>query len=513
MATIRVSAKARVGRVRPEIFGTMIENWGDVDRHAIYGSVWVGEDAPVPHVRGLRQDVLEATQELAPTVIRWPGGCPADVYHWKDGVGPRAERPHTLLPMQWSRGLVETNAFGTAEFIDFCREVGAAPYINANVGTGTPEEAAQWVEYCNRTGGTRYAALRAQHGFAEPFNVPFWGIGNELYGRWEIGHMDASAHARIAHEYAKLIHMVDTQVRIVAVGCHRDEWNYPLLKTAGEDIDDISIHKYYQYEDYDTLVACPVQAERTFSRLAALLDALNPRQGKGAPGSEVRTLGGRWPLIAVDEWNVWHEEAGRLAFYQKLTLQDGIFTAGMFHAFHRMCNYIGMANLCDLVNSGPCGPIVANEAGIYVNPQYLAFHMYRYHTGDLVLNAEVVDCGTYDAGEIHALGEKAPDRIDEAPYLDCLATFAETRQTLYLAVINRHASEDIECAIDLNGFRVSGRGMIYELNGEDVLAANDFDCRTNVRIVERRLDSATAEMGYVFPRHSVTILELAATSG
>ena len=503
-ARIRVRADDRIGNVKPEVFGTMIEDWGEVDRHAIYGSVWVGDDSPIPNVRGIRQDVAEATRAMGPTVIRWPGGCPADVYHWLDGVGPPEQRPTTVLPMTWSRGIEESNAFGTAEFIDFCRQVGAAPYINANAGTGTPEEAANWVEYCNRAGRGQHAALRASDGHPEPFGVAIWGVGNELYGSWEVGQMDAETYARTVLEYAKIMRMVDRKVKIVAVGCSRDAWNYPVLQRAGGAIDYISIHKYCRYEDYYLLVAFPLQAQRTFKRLEALTEAVAPSRSGGVI-TEVTPM---QTLIAVDEWNVWHEEAGKQAFYQKLSLQDALFSAGMFHVFLRMCNSIGMANLCDLVNSGPCGPIVANEETIYVDPQYLAFQMYRYHIGDVVVRTEV-EVDTYDAGEISALGEKVADRVDAVPYLDCVATLAEAEGKLFVAVINRHRDEDIPCAIELEGFCPRGSGGVFELGADDVTSANDFDTPDNVQVVERELVGASSSMTYEFPRHSITIIELA----
>lgn len=203
MAKIRVRAAETIGPISPLIYGTMIENWGEHGRHAIYGSVWVGEDSPIPNTRGLRSDVLEATREMGPTIVRWPGGCPADVYHWLDGVGPRDSRPGSVLMTQWSKGVDETNAFGTDEFVDFCRQTGTEPYINVNVGTGTPEEAANWVEYCNHSGRTKYAALRVENAHPEPFDVRYWGIGNELYGRWEVGYMKAGDYADAVLAYAK----------------------------------------------------------------------------------------------------------------------------------------------------------------------------------------------------------------------------------------------------------------------------------------------------------------------
>lgn len=496
-AKISVSSSERIGKVNLNIFGTMLENWGEQGRHTIYGSVWVGRESKIPNFRGLRKDVIEATKKMGPTIIRWPGGCPADVYHWIDGIGPMKERPLTVLPTFWSKDVDETNEFGTHEFINFCRQVGAEPYINTNVGTGTPEEAANWVEYCNRKGKTRFSLMRAKNGHTEPFNVKYWGIGNELYGDWEVGHMDAEEYALTAFEYAKLMRMVDPNIDIVAVGCDNNEWNYPLLKkTAGyklAQIDYISIHKYYRYNDYYFLVACPLEAEIYFKRLDNLINAVTPLREKRVQ-------------IAVDEWNLWHEEAGQRAFYQKLTLQDGLFSAGMFHVMIKMCNSIGMANICDLTNSGPCGPIVTNEETLYVNPQYLAFELYRHHIGDVVLQART-EVDTYDAGALGTLGGQQ-QRLDSVPYLDCLTTIDEKIDRLYLAVLNRHKDKDIECTINLKGFQIHRKGKINELNAEKINSANDFDSPNNVKINKKELDKVSSSFNYVFPSHSVSVLEI-----
>lgn len=522
-AKISVDAKDVLGRLNPLIFGTMIENWGIPGRHVIYGGVWVGENSSIPNLRGLRKDVLEATKEMSPTIIRWPGGCPADVYHWLDSVGPREKRPRTLLSAYYSKDVEETNEFGTHEFVDFCREVGAEPYINVNVGTGTPEEAANWVEYCNREGRTKYGALRVENGHSDPFRVQYWGIGNELDLDGEVGHMDAQSHARVAFEYSKLMRMADPTIKIIAVGSRDDEWNHTLLKEAGHLIDYISIHKYYIHfvvdvEDYYTLVACPLEAEKSFKRMMSLIDAVTPRERMTWFRKTEKVK------IAVDEWNVWHKEADPptspiFAGYQKLTLQDGLFTAGMFHVMVKPSNGVGMANICNLINSGPSGPITSNEETLYVNPQYLAFKLYRHHIGDIVLRTET-EVDTYGAnlrelahmvmggGMGDILG--ATPKMDHVPYLDCLATLDDKNGKLYLAVINRHKENDIECAIDLQGVRIRRNGKIHELNAEEVTSANDFDSPNSVMITEKKLGSVATDFHYAFPRHSVTVFEIGA---
>lgn len=536
VAKIIVDGTERLGEISPLIFGTMLEHWGTPEKHVIYGGVWVGEESSIPNLHGLRKDVLEATKKMSPTIIRWPGGCPADVYHWLDGVGPREKRPVSLLASNYSRDVEETNQFGTHEFIHFCQQVGAQPYITVNVGTGTPEEAADWVEYCNREGRSKYSAMRVENGRSEPFGVQYWGIGNEINEDTEMGTMNADNYARVASEYSKLMKAVDPSIRTVAVGpvdanSHDDEWSSQVLKEAGSLIDYISIHKYYFHEDYYKLVASPIDAEKSFRRLTNLINVVTPKKS-------TLSIWYRRPeriKIAVDEWNVWHKEANPpasslFAGYQKLTLQDGLFTAGMFHVMANPSNGVGMANICNLINSGPCGPIASNEETLYVNPQYLAFILYRNQIGDTVVRS-VTDSDTYDVGEIGTGSESLissmpaemkelleshlmestdseKKKIDNVPYLDCLATLDSQKRKLCLAVINRHKEQDMECAIDIRGIRTGRNGKIYELNAEEVTSANDFDSPNNVRINEKKLSSAGTRFSYVFPCHSVTVMEL-----
>jgi len=477
-AGIVVDVRDQIGKINRHIYGHFIEHLG----RCIYGGVWVGEDSKIPNLCGLRKDVLEVVKEICPPIIRWPGGNFASGYHWEDGVGPREKRP-VKYDLAWEAE--EPNQFGTDEFIDFCREVGAEPYICVNVGSGTPEEAAHWVEYCNRKGNSLYASKRVENGHPEPFNVKYWGIGNEVYGAWQIGHIDAADYAKITVEFAKLMKRVDPTIRLVAVGCDRDDWNYEVLKTAGEHVDYISLHKYYGHEeDYYTVVASPLDAERSLKHLSGLIDA--------AMATKKRRV-----EIAFDEWNVWRKEANRETGYtQKSTLQDGIFAAGIFHALHRLCKSVTMANLAQLVNVLPA--IVTSEKGLYVNPIYLAFKLYVNHSGDTALRTRT-EAETYKAEKIGA---------NSVPYLDCSATLHKEGGILYLAAVNRHREENIKGQIELRAFTPKRKGKVYELNAEEVSSANDFDSLNKVKIVEKAVNTLSNQFTYTFPAHSVTVLEL-----
>jgi len=477
-AGVYVDAREQVGVINRNVYGHFIEHLG----RCIYGGVWVGEGSSIPNVRGFRKDVLEAVKAIRPPVIRWPGGNFASGYHWEDGVGRRDMRP-VRYDLAWEA--VEPNQFGTHEFIEFCRLVGAEPYICANTGSGTAEEAAHWVEYCNRVGVTHYASLRAANGQPEPFGVKYWGIGNEVYGSWQIGHVDAATYARQAVEFSKLMRRVDPSIKLVAVGCEDDEWNHEVLKKTGDFIDYISLHKYYNYEDYRTIVATPLEAERSLRHLGGLIQATVPVKRAGLV------------KIAFDEWNVWYPEARiEAGFTEKLTLRDGLFAAGMFHVFHRLCNEVAIANLAQLVNVLPA--MVASETGMYVNPVYLAFKLYVNHFGRVALRTRTIT-ETYEAEKLS---------LSEVPLLDCSATADPDLGKLYLAGVNRSDVEDIEALVELRGPTPASRGIAYELNGEAATSANDFDKPDEVQIREKSIEGVAERFKHVFPAHSATILEM-----
>ncbi len=482
-ASVTIYADSILGKVNKNIYGQMVENCGN----CLYPGLWVGEDSPIPNIRGMRKDVIEKFREIKTPIVRWPGGTPSEYYHWLDGIGPRAMRPKTLLPGLCLASPGETNAFGTDEFIDFCNLIGAEPYFCANVGTGTPEEAANWVEYCNRDGDTKFASLRKKNGYIKPYNVKYWGIGNESYF-WHT----PQSYALIIKQYSKIMKtMVDTSLSLIAVGLNNpaikgaDKWNYTILKEANEFLDYISLHAYYFYDEYYDVVSCPLKLEPEIEKLGNMIKMLVPADNKLE--------------IAVDEWNIWHKEAKTYnGLMQKCTLTDGLFAAGMFHVFLRNSDIVTMANFCDLVNQLPA--IVTNDkGGLYVNPIYLSFVLYTNHTGDILVKADV-DVKTYKASEKVGVGN--------VPYIDCVVTIDGKNSRLYLAVINRHKDKDIETTIKIKSYKTKEKCTIYTLNAPKTNSANDFDHPENVVIEESFCYNKGRDIVYTFPAHSINIIQL-----
>ncbi len=479
-AEVIVDANDSIGAIDRNIYGHFIEHLDN----CVYNGIWVGQNSSIPNQRGLRMDVLEAVKAIKAPVIRWPGGNFASDYHWEDGVGPPEDRPWRISP--WNEN--ETNQFGTHEFIDFCSEVNAELYIVVNMGSGNSSEAGHWVEYCNSNEGY-YAQKRVANGHQEPFNVTYWGLGNEMYGWWQVGHMNAGTYANKAVEFAEdMRNASPIPIKLIAVGCYEnDTWNLKVLEEfakAGEYIDYLSVHKYYDKYDYHAVLAYPSDVEKRLKDISRLIDEV-----MGENGKEVK--------IAFDEWNLMHypppEDPWR--FYY-----DSLFAAGMFNVFHRLCNNVTMANLAQLVNVlHAC--IVTNEQGqFYVTPIYLAFKLYAENTGNIVLKTLTKVDYYLSYGTL------------KAPFLDCSATIDENGTSLYLAAINRHETDSIKCTIELRNFNASQQCVFQRLNAENVVAENDFLNPNNVKITGGSVCLDGNPFSYTFPPHSVTILKLTANS-
>ncbi|MFB6138073.1 MAG: alpha-N-arabinofuranosidase [Halobacteriaceae archaeon] len=391
--TVHVHAADRIDRVAPELFGHFAEHLG----RCIYDGVWVGEDANVAHDAGLRAETVSLLAELDPPVLRWPGGCFADNYHWEDGVGPRAERP-TRRNLFWTQGPenepIESNEFGTDEFLRFCEAVGAEPYLAANVGSGTPEDAARWMEYCNVESGPEHAELRREHGREEPWGVRWWGVGNEAWGCG--GNYDAASYAQAFARYATFLSAFGRVVEpgrpvdLVGVGHYYPEWNREFLEVLDDRgvtgfLDHLSFHWYHQVgdavefsdEEYYRLFADADRIGDAIDEVAATIDLVTD----ATPGEDVGVI--------VDEWGAWHPEAnGDDGLEQRNTVRDALTAAGVLDRFVERADVVTMANIAQTVNVLQC--VVETDAErAWPTPTYRVFDLYRPHAGATALAATV----------------------------------------------------------------------------------------------------------------------------
>lgn len=483
-ATVAVDTSIRPRTYNRMLFGGFLEHF----HRQIYGGIWE-PGSPLADAQGFRKDVLAAVRELGTPVVRWPGGCFVSAYHWKDGVG-RDRQPS--YDKAW--GVEEPNAFGTDEFIAWCRLAGVEPYICGNAGTGTPEEMSDWVEYCNQTGG-RWARLRAAGGNPEPFRVRYWSVGNENWGSHEIGAKTIQEWGLFVRETTKMIRRVDPSV-VLSAAALGDDWNRNLLEQAGSSLDLLSIHGYW-----DGLWS----VDEPSSYAACMLRAGQPEQSIAAVERLLASTGFLGKItIAFDEWNLrgWHhpgigtgfgpdqlaarDRNDRNATY---TMADALFSAGFLNACLRHADTVTMANIAPLVNTR--GPLFVHPSGLVKRTTFHVLQLYGRQLGPR-------------AGRASVTSDPFRDGNETVPAVDAVATCDATRREWRIATINRHPSAPARCRITFDAAPPSGPVEATLLEGDAPDAFNDVDHPD--RVVPRRATLALADGAVTLPPHSLAIL-------
>ncbi|MBA7696956.1 Intracellular exo-alpha-L-arabinofuranosidase 2 [subsurface metagenome] len=371
------------------IYGHFSEHLG----RCIYGGFWVGEDSPIPNTRGIRKDVVKALKKIKIPVLRWPGGCFADTYHWKDGIGPRKSRP-CMVNIHWG-GVTENNHFGTHEFMDLCEQLGCEPYICVNVGSGTVQEAAEWVEYITFDGKSPMADLRRKNGRDKPWRVKYWAIGNENDGCG--GSMLPEYYANLFRRFQTYIHEYPgNEVYKVASG-ERLHWTEVLMRNAGELMDGLSLHYYcssgykghsatqFGEEDWFKQLNRALHMERLIVRNSGIMAKYDPEKRVG---------------LIVDEWGTWHavEPGTNPGFlYQQNTLRDALVAGLTLNIFNNHCDGVKMANIAQTVNVLQAMILTKGEKMI-LTPTYHVFEMYKVHQDATLLPVEL-ECNDYQFGD------------------------------------------------------------------------------------------------------------------
>jgi len=313
---------------------------------------------------GVRRDVEEKVAALHPAFIRWPGGNVAQDYHWEWGIGSRDQRP-VWVNVSW-RNELEPSDFGTDEFIQFARRVGAEPSITVNVeGRGaTADEAAAWVEYCNGPADSKYGALRAKNGSTQPFHVHYWEIGNEIWGDWVRGHTDATTYANHLNRYVAKMKSVDPSIKIIATGDNNLDWNRTVLRIAGENIDYLSVHHYYgdaeSKGETSNLWARPLRYESFYRQMQQMIRGL-------VPGRDIK--------LAINEWNTTFPPP------RQHSMESAVYAARLMNVFERTGDVVEMSAVSDLVNGWTGGIIQASRHRVFVTTTYLVNALYASHLG------------------------------------------------------------------------------------------------------------------------------------
>lgn len=478
MARTLVNAERRLGEIHPHLYGQFIEHLDG----CIYGGIFE-PGSPLSDERGFRRDVLAAVRDLKVPITRWPGGNFASGYHWLDGVGPqRRARPE----LAWKD--IEPNTFGTDEFIAWCQAAGCEPYICLNMGNGTMDEAIAWVEYCNGRGGTYYADLRRANGNDEPYGVKYWGLGNEIWGDFQIGHKRAGDYAFMARDWAKVLKRLDPEIKLIACGgtgnMPATRWDLEVLEQTAPFIDYTAIHYYWGPRGDDPYYGCLAGAydfERYLRYVEGLIEAIRRDQHITHP-----------IFISIDEWNVaYHTGEHR----QPYNLRDALADALFIHMVQRHCGTVKMANLAQTVNV--IAPIITSADGMFLQTIYWPLWLAANVCGRVL-----VDCWTEVATwEVEWLPGV------QMPYLDVVATVDEERGFLVLSVVNAHKSDDIEAEIVVRGADVATSGMAWTLNADSPDARNGFDAPERVKPVRSEI-TVSNPGAFTFPAHSQTILQL-----
>jgi len=504
-AEVVVSPDRPGSAISPHIYGHFIEHLGGV----IYDGVWVGRNSAIPHIDGLRRQFVDDMKAIGAPSLRWPGGCFADGYHWRDGIGPEAARPKTynFWESRMPSGLhaTESNHFGVHEFIRLCRLVGAEPYLAANVGSGTPKEFHDWVSYCNAPVGTEsLAEERTRNGDRDPFGVKYWGVGNESWGCG--GDMTPAEYATL---YRKFVTQFPAYVTpfLIATGPRGHSRDMDLGWTNGffeamqgghrSPIQGFSPHFYTDFRNSKMRVADFTPPEwyavlREGLRTESVIEAHWAAMSKYDPEHHTK--------LVIDEWGVWYQPGEEIApayiLSQPVTLRDALHTAITFDVFNRHADKIEMANVAQTVN---CihSLFLAREEKYTRTPPYYVFEMYRPHMGARLLPMEV------RADEITV---PVPDGVAKFPRLTGSASVREKRLTVTLT--NPSVDAPLATRIRVSGGATPTEGRGTVLTHEDMRARNTFDKPREVTIAELpvKIDGATVIVH--LPKHSVVAVEL-----
>jgi alpha-N-arabinofuranosidase len=498
--TISIDLDRRVGAIDPNVFGGFVEHLG----RCVYGGIFE-PGSPRAGSDGLRSDVLEAARRLRYANVRYPGGNFVSAYRWRDGVGPVSERPARYEPA-WHA--VEPNTFGTNEFIGFCRQLGAEPYLVVNAGDGDMREARDWVEYCNGTKATAPVALRRSHGFDEPHGVRYWGIGNEVDGPWQVGYKTPEEYARTYLEYAKVMRWADPSIKLLASAVSHWEGRPVerialLLEQAAQHIDYLSIHWYVgnPVGDVPAYLAVSELIEERLGIIEGLALAATLRRPPMAPIP-----------IAVDEWNVWYKappdprDPGFNQLEETYDLADALVVAMHFNAFFRHARTVRMANLAQLVNV--IAPMTATPDDLLLQTTHHPMELYAELAGPIALDA-LWGGDTYSARRIDdnfnrtpTAGERTGVRV-----LDVSATLDEAARRVTVFIVNRAPDGAREVEISIVPARPGSDVGIHTITGAHPGVVNTLEDRD---AVSRTTSHRPVGDGPVFvaelPAHSVTAL-------
>ncbi|CAN5737512.1 alpha-L-arabinofuranosidase AbfB [soil metagenome] len=389
--TIRINAAQGKGTISRHIYGHFAEHLG----RCIYEGFWVGEDSPIPNTRGIRNDVIAALRKLRIPLLRWPGGCFADEYHWQDGIGPRAARKRTVNT-HWG-GVIENNHFGTHEFLQLCELLNCEPYIAGNVGSGTMQEMQDWIEYMTFAGDSSMADWRRENGRQMPWSIKYFGVGNENWGCG--GNMRPEYYADEYRRYQTFVRNYGDN-KIYKIACGASDFNYNwtevLMREAGRYMDGLSVHYYtvphtwahkgsaleFSEDEWFITLQKALRMEEVVTKHSEIMDRYDPQKRVG---------------LIVDEWGTWYDaEVGTNPgfLYQQNSLRDALVAGVTLNIFNAHADRIHMANLAQTINVLQALILTDNDKFL-LTPTYHVFELYQVHQDATLLETIIDDQAAY----------------------------------------------------------------------------------------------------------------------
>lgn len=506
-----IDSSRQIAPIDPNLFGSFLEHLG----RAIYEGVY-DPNSKFADSNGFRTDVMKEVRDLGVPIVRYPGGNFVSGYHWLDGVGPKKNRP-TVLDRAWNT--LETNQFGTNEFIIWARAVGTEPLFGLNFGTGTAEDAVALLEYCNVAKGTRWSELRRSHGYDQPHNVKYWCVGNEMDGPWQIGHMPAREYGLKAVDAARQMRAIDPTIKLIACGSSGPfmptyiDWDRTVLEECYDEVDGISLHRYFgntEETDHDSqkYLAMNLAMDRQIEEIVAVCDTVRAQKRSG-----------KQLFLSFDEWNVWYRARGGEysnghgkpaphLLEEQYNLEDALLVGGLANSLIRHSDRVKVACLAQLVNV--IAPIMTNENGVLRQTTYYPYSWALRHARGRALSV-VPEGPTYEVAKlgrpIEAIGLAAPG-FGNVPYLDVVATLDREKNTATIFVLNRdlEKARDLELVWhDLTPTKVNSFDTI---TGNDLKAINTFADPN--RVVPQKLEnpSVGSRMTVKLPARSYSVLSL-----
>ncbi len=464
-----INPNEKIATINKDLYGHFSEHLG----RCIYEGLYVGEDSKIPNKNGMRTDAVEALREMGLPVLRWPGGCFADEYHWKDGIGSKESRKK-MINTNWG-GVTEDNSFGTHEYFELCEQIGCDTYVNGNVGSGTPQEMSEWVEYMTLDGVSPMADLRAKNGREKPFDLKYLGVGNESWGCG--GNMDPEYYGCLFKRFNTFCRDYDHSKHIirVATGPNVDDyhWTKEVMDKVKHHANCISLHYYtiptgqwhhkgsatdFDLNEYNATICKAYRMEELINNHLACMDAINPQ---------------RWVKLIVDEWGTWYDvEPGTNPgfLYQQNTMRDAIVAGLTLNIFNKHADRVAMANIAQTVNVLQAVLLTDGEKMIKT-PTYHVFKMYKEHQNNTLIGSYITTDSIESKNDNN---KKFPQLIESAS--------VDENGVIYSTITNTSATKSAKIKCQIADTKVNS--IKAEIITGEMHEKNDFENGDNVKITE-----------------------------